>query len=94
MNIDRTVKECTCCGDVIKILECTNESCNSYRDFALYKTSVNDGHYDKEYTWCYYMIIAEDSFPIVITEEVVNKILKDPEYGFSIATNWWFNRWR
>ena len=91
MNIDRTVKECTCCADVIKLLECTSK----HRDFSLYKSCVYDERYDyREATWCYYLLIADDSFPIVITEEVANKILKDPEYGCSIATNHWFSRWR
>ena len=30
----------------------------------------------------------------VITEEVANKIIEEPELGCNIATNCWFDRWR
>ena len=94
MNISRNVEECTCCADVFKLLDCTNPSRGSYRGFALYKTRVYGDRNDKEISWSYYLLIEEDFFPIVITEEIANKILKDPEYGGYFVTNHWFCRWR
>lgn len=91
MEISKRAKECTCCGDVIKLLECTSKPPKSFRDFVLYKTSI---YGDKKTAWCYYLLIKDDSFPIVITEDVANKILNEPEYGAFIATSHWFNRWR
>ncbi len=91
MNINRNLEECTGCSDVFKLLECTSEAHSQYRNFALYKTSIYN---NKEATWCYYLLIADDPFPIVITEEDANKILKAPEYGCSITINHWFSRWR
>ena len=90
MKVIRTTEECTCCADVIKILECINEPNSRYRDYELYKTMVSN---EKE-MWCYYLLMKGDSFPIVITEEVANKIIKEPELGCNIATNCWFDRWR
>lgn len=91
MNINRDVEPCTCCKDVIKLLEATSKVPGHNRNFTLYKTEV---YAPGETKWCYFLLIAEDEFPIVITEEFANKIMQNPEVGRDVAFNHWFDRWR
>ena len=89
-NIDHTVETCTCCEDVIKLLECTGTFPYSHRNFALYKTPV----YNASNQWCYYLLIEDCSYPIVIAENLANKIISKPERGSEIAYGFWFDRFR
>lgn len=91
MIVNRDVEPCTCCEDVIKLLEATSKVPRHNRNFTLYKTEV---YAPGETKWCYFLLIAEDEFPIVITEELANEILQNPDKGRDIAFSHWFNRWK
>lgn len=91
MNINRDVEPCTCCEDVIKLLEVTRKIPGYNRNFTLYKTEV---YLSKESGWCYFLLVEGDDFPIVITEELANQILQNPDKGRDIAFGHWMDRWR
>ena len=91
MNINRDVESCTCCEDVVKLLEAVSEIPGNSRNFTLYKTEV---YLSKEPSWCYFLLVAGDEFPIVITEELANEILQNPNKGRDIAFGHWRDRWR
>ncbi|MBO5180001.1 MAG: hypothetical protein J6B87_06625 [Clostridia bacterium] len=91
MNINRDVEPCTCCEDVVKLLEAVSEIPGNSRNFALYKTEV---YLSKEPSWCYFLLVAGDKFPIVITEKLANEILQNPDKGRDIAFGHWMDRWR
>ncbi len=89
-TIDRTVESCTCCGDVIRLLECKGTFPYSHRNFALYKTPV----YNASNQWCYYLLLENDPLPIVICENLANSIIENPMRGSELAYSFWFDRYR
>lgn len=91
MNINRDVEPCTCCEDVVKLLEAVSKIPGNSRNFSLYKTEV---YLSKEPSWCYFLLVDGDQFPVVITEELANRILQNPDVGRDIAFGHWMDRWR
>ena len=89
--INNVPEPCTCCSDVVKLLEFKGN--RTERDFALYETKQIDLD-RKEYEKVYFILIKDDIFPIIITQDTAMKILKDPYLGERLAYNRWFDRYR
>ena len=81
---------CTANMDVIKILEARGDV--SFRDFSMYETYVRDS--EDKFCTEYFIMMEEDVFPIIISEDMAKKILENPEIGESLVYNTWFNRYR
>lgn len=90
MMVNKEEQPCTCCFDVIRLMEVTSVIPNYLRGFSLYKTKVYDG----KDTWKYYLLLEDDTFPVVITKEFADTILEHPEEGEYVAWNMWFDRYR
>ena len=93
--INNVSEPCTCCKDVVKLLEFKGDSTD--RDFTLYETSQIDLN-RKEYEKVYFILIKDDFFddifPIIITQDTAMEILKNPYLGERLAYNRWFDRYR
>ncbi|MBP3255668.1 MAG: hypothetical protein J6M60_04175 [Clostridia bacterium] len=86
------VKEsCTCCNDVYKILEISGNT--NHTGIILYKTKIVNTNRDSS-GWCYYLTAEDDKYPIVITENAANAILKDHEKALNLVYNRWFDRYK
>ena len=83
--VDRKEQNETCPGDVILLLEVSGEKWI----YSLYKTwkigSENSCHQQT----AYFILEAEDPFPIVITKKMAREILKNPEIGVTLVTKCW-----
>lgn len=91
ITIYNTPEACTCCYDVEKLLEFKGG--NEVRDYTLYRTTrirADRSVYDE----IYFLLIEDDKFPIIITENVAESILKNPDEGEKLAYNRWFDRYR
>ena len=89
LTVEKGHLNCTCCGDVIRLLEVAGET----RRFSLYKTWKVD--LKNQYQQTTYFILAEDDpFPIVITKKMADEILKNPEEGATLVADYWLGRYR
>lgn len=88
-----TNERLTCCGDVVELLN--HESSPGKRCFSLCKTLIrgNTGDNDSE-KWSYMLIVEDDCYPIIITEEYAKNILGNPKQGEDLVYNCWMNRYR
>ena len=84
------IEECTCCGDVIKLMDF---KCESYRNFSLYRTFELDIE-GKQHRFRFFLLLDNDKYPIIITEDAAKNIMKNPEYGKKLVFNHWLNRYR
>lgn len=80
--------ECTCCGDVLKTLECKRGL--GYGSYSIYKI-CNNRNFNG---WFYIMFVEDDKFPIPLTEEEAEDFLEDPSKGATFAHNIFFDRYR
>ena len=94
VNIDTTIEDQTCCGDVTRILSYTTPISSEKRGYTLYKTSTIGINREYSKLYVYFMMIQEDNLPLFITEEAAQQILNDPEKGERLAYNRWFDRYR
>ena len=87
ISINKDTKSCTRCRDVIRLLKVEGQT----RTFSLYKTWKIDLELEKSYhqQTTYFILEAGDPFPVVITEKMARKILKNPEMGIAVITNYW-----
>lgn len=79
---------CTACGDVVKIIDFEGDK---HRNFSLYKTLIIDAERN-DYGWCYFLLIEDDKFPIVITEQLANDALNNLDSIHNLIFNRWFDR--
>lgn len=86
--INHTKESCTFCHDVVRLLECKGNFPYSHHNFALYKTPV----YSSSDNWAYFMLVEDESYPIIITEYFANSIIKNPKRGSEFAHSIWFDR--
>lgn len=80
--------QCTCCGDVLKLLEC--EGYSRFPNYSLYKI-CNSRNFNG---WFYIMIIEDDKFPVPLSEEEAMSFIEDPSKGATFARNIYFDRYR
>ena len=71
-------------ADVIKLV-----SYSGCRPFDLFKVEQYDAT-----NWTYMMLIDNDALPIIISEELAQKIIANPSIGGEIAYNTWYERHR
>lgn len=85
----------TGCFDVLELLNYDAEDKPYCRSFTLCKTLVIEG-LDRETSnnWVYMLIIEDDKFPIIISEDCAKKILADPIKGGNLLFNRFFDRYR
>ena len=87
--LDREHQNCTCCGDVVRLLEVKGET----RRFSLYKTwKVDLKNFHQQGT--YFILAEDDPFPIIITKKMADEILKNPEEGVTLVADYWLGRYR
>ena len=83
MLIYITYEHSTACKDVIKLLDVRRCSIDdSLLEYALYKTTA----FGDDNKWIYFLKPEKVPFPIIISEEVANEIMKAPEYGELIVS--------
>ena len=83
--INKDTKNCTRCGDVIRLLKVEGQS----RTFSLYKTWKIDLENSYHQQATYFILEEGDPFPVVITEKMARKILKNPEMGIAVVAYHW-----
>lgn len=91
--MSETDERVTCCGDVVKLLDYKGE--RNERSFSLCKTVVlKDTERTESDKWIYMLILKNDKYPVIITEECARSILENPKKGETLAYNRWFDRYR
>ena len=93
MTVNKEEDFCTCCNDVVILMDVKSVIPNVIRSFTLYKTQVLN---EKKYfvDWMYYIAVEDDRFPIAITKEAAKEIYDNPEKGHWLVWNRWFDRYR
>lgn len=89
LTVDKTETPCTGFYDVYQLMEVKSVIPHLKRNFALYKSRVLEGE-----NTVYYLLLSEDKFPVIISEEYAKEILEDPEKGVDLAFNIWLTRYR
>ncbi len=88
-----TNEKLTCCGDVIELLY--HKGNFGERSFSLCKTLVLENTQCNDYgMWIHMLIVENDRYPIIISEECAKTILKNPEQGQNIVYNRWLDRYK
>ena len=91
--MSKTNELLTCCGDVELLYHVKGDL--GERSFSLCKTLVlEDTKRNASGKWCYMLIVENDHYPIIITEECANTILENPEQGKFLVYNRWMDRYR
>lgn len=86
-------EECTCNGDVVRLVWSSGRKGPHCRMFSLYKTLIIDNQRVPQ-GWIYFILENNDKFPIIITEEAAKEIMENPEIGDTLAFNRYLDRYR
>ena len=87
--VDRKEQNETCPGDVIRLLEVSGEKWI----YSLYKTWKVDSEISDQQE-VFFILEADDSFPIIITKKMAEEIWENPEKGIRLVYNTWLGRYR
>ena len=83
----------TCCGDVVELLY--HKGNLGERSFSLCRTlTLENPQRSNSDKWSYMLIVENDNYPIIITEECAKIILENPEQGKKLVYNCWMDRYR
>ena len=100
ITIKLAEEACTCCGDVIQLLDFRKDDGVLNLGYNLYKASDSRPKYDNRgiripyENWIYFILSDDDKFPMIISEKTANEILENPEAGCALVNQWWQDRYR
>ena len=90
---DMPEQECTCCGDIVQLL--SYEGSVGEHSFTLCKTlELSDTERKESGRWVHLIIVDNDKYPIVITDDCAKTILEDIEKGKKLVYSRWLDRYR
>lgn len=81
----------TCNGDVVELIsyQCPD---HRWRSYKLYKIELVGS--TQKNAWAYVILMKDDKYPVIITEDLAQKIIDDPEEGGKLAYSIWMSRYR
>lgn len=91
--MDGKCKDLTCCGDVVELLVYDSKDAEYSRNYSLVKIKYNSRLSCRD-DWVYAMLIEDDMYPVVFTEDIAEMVLDDPEKGGHWAFFFWHDRYR